>query len=830
MHFIPLNHSQSISVQSFVRRSLAPRASFPFLQLCSNMELSDFRLRRILKGHSEDVRALAVVRDQHTIIFTASRDKTIKVWEDDGMSIEEKSTLIAHSGFVVSVAAVTPGTSPIVPGVAVVSGSQDTTVNVWDVQECASVQQLKGHELQVNAVGILPGGEIVSGGMDGLLKMWKGGKAVFSQKEHSAPILCICVLASGEFLTGSGDKSIKKWSGNVVDRTYTGHTDSVRGLCEVPGMGFVSASHDSTLRLWGPSGECMTVFVGHTSLVYACAASSSCIASGSEDQTMKIWSMAGECRQTISFAGCIWSVAFLPSGDAVAGASDSKAYVFSSDEIRQAPADMHVAFEAEVAAYAAENASTKGSAGIPEDQIKPPSALLAPGPENNANMIVRENDGKLMAYVWSADDMKWSVLGEVMERPEDTMNVPKKWHDGKEWDYVFDVDVSEGAPPLKLPMDKGEDPYDVAERFLMRHGLPESYLEQVAAFIVENTAGESSAQPMTVADPLTGAGAYVPSADSSGHVSQSANPDPFTGGGAYVPDEPGGGTATPTAPMPPGLTFTPHKHYQGFEAVPDGDKVAAKIRELAADVKGANALSPDEVAPGGPVDEIVTIATAGSGSLAQVIETLGKLAKWPGEQLFPVLDIFRLLVLSAGTARLLAADAGPLDPSNDGLGGMIARGVSAEAVASRMVAVRLGCNCFLNAALRDWILSHSQKLLYGLAGVSGTNSKPFRVAYSTALLNLSVAIHVRDCREPDGLRVQILSQLHQLMTTTPNTEHDALFREVLTVATVAVGDREAIQMGVSLGLPEVLKGLLGNNEQNDKLKAAIADALAVLRC
>lgn len=27
----------------------------------------------------------------------------------------------------------------------------------------------------------------------------------------------------------------------------------------------------------------------------------------------------------------------------------------------------------------------------------------------------------------------------------------KQLHDGKEYDYVFDVDIQEGAPPLKLP-------------------------------------------------------------------------------------------------------------------------------------------------------------------------------------------------------------------------------------------------------------------------------------------------------------------------------------------------------------------------------------------
>lgn len=215
---------------------------------------------------------------------------------------------IGHSGFVVSVSPIPAGRSPLVPGTGLVSGSQDTTVHVWDVEECSIAQQLKGHNLQVNAVGVLPGGEIVSGGMDAQLKMWKGGKAVFSQKEHSAPILCICVLSSGEFLTGvktgpyapvsvdglkstnsdglgvphagSGDKTIKKWSGNVVDATFTGHSDSVRALCEVPGKGFLSGSHDATLRLWNLAGHCSTVFTGHTSLVYTCAVSRSCIASG----------------------------------------------------------------------------------------------------------------------------------------------------------------------------------------------------------------------------------------------------------------------------------------------------------------------------------------------------------------------------------------------------------------------------------------------------------------------------------------------------------------------------------------------------------------------
>jgi WD40 repeat protein len=109
---------------------------------------------------------------------------------------------VGHSDYVVSLATIPSGKSPIVPGMGLVSGSRDKSVNVWDVEEGAAVQQLKGHKYQVNAVGVLSSGDVVSGGLDGVLNIWKGGKAVHSLSEHKAAILCLCVLSSGQILTG----------------------------------------------------------------------------------------------------------------------------------------------------------------------------------------------------------------------------------------------------------------------------------------------------------------------------------------------------------------------------------------------------------------------------------------------------------------------------------------------------------------------------------------------------------------------------------------------------------------------------------------------------
>lgn len=62
---------------------------------------------------------------------------------------------------------------------------------------------------------------------------------------------------------------------------------------------------------------------------------------------------------------------------------------------------------------------------------------------------------------------------------------------GKSYDFVFDVDIEDGKPPLKLPFNLSQNPYDAASRFIAANELPITYLEQVANFIVTNTQGHT---------------------------------------------------------------------------------------------------------------------------------------------------------------------------------------------------------------------------------------------------------------------------------------------------------------------------------------------------
>jgi PFU (PLAA family ubiquitin binding) len=49
---------------------------------------------------------------------------------------------------------------------------------------------------------------------------------------------------------------------------------------------------------------------------------------------------------------------------------------------------------------------------------------------------------------WDSLGSKWQKIGEVVDA---VGSGRKQLFDGKEYDYVFDVDIQDGVPPLKLP-------------------------------------------------------------------------------------------------------------------------------------------------------------------------------------------------------------------------------------------------------------------------------------------------------------------------------------------------------------------------------------------
>ncbi len=237
-------------------------------------------------------------------------------------------TLAGHAGAVNAV-------SLAADGKRAVSGSDDRTLKVWDIESGLELQTLDGHADRVTAVAVTPDGRcVVSGSRDMTLKVWdvQSGRELRTLEGHTGIIAAVALTLDGKgAVSGSWDGTLKVWdveSGREVGG-FQGHEDAVYAVALTPdGKRAISASEDTTLKVWDlKSGSELRTFEGHENPVYAVALTpdGKRAISGSEDTTLKVWDVesARDLRTLEGHAWCVEAVALTPDGKrAVSGSDD----------------------------------------------------------------------------------------------------------------------------------------------------------------------------------------------------------------------------------------------------------------------------------------------------------------------------------------------------------------------------------------------------------------------------------------------------------------------------------------------------------------------------
>ncbi|KAG9036742.1 hypothetical protein FRB95_008073 [Tulasnella sp. JGI-2019a] len=243
--------------------------------------------------HSQGIICVAVSPDGTTIV-SGSEDTTLRLWDArTGAAIGK--ALEGHTQWVNCVA-ISPD------GMTLVSGSWDTTLRLWDAKTGAAIgNTMKGHSDQIICVVVSPNGKIiVSGSLDRTLRLWdvKTGMIRRVTESIAGGITCVTVSPdSTTIVTGSWDAALYLWdaeTGAMIGQARVGHTSGVICIAASPnGAIIVSGSEDTTLRLWdAKTGEAIgEVMEGHTSLISCVAVTpdSTTIISGSHDNTLRLW-------------------------------------------------------------------------------------------------------------------------------------------------------------------------------------------------------------------------------------------------------------------------------------------------------------------------------------------------------------------------------------------------------------------------------------------------------------------------------------------------------------------------------------------------------------
>lgn len=447
--------------------------------------MSSFKLSATLEGHEQDVKA--IVSPFNDTIVSASRDSTVRVWTQTN-GVWTSKVNFTSNGFVNSLAF-----DPI--SNQVISAGQDKLINITDIFSSSADANyvLIGHESNVCSLDFSDN-QIISGSWDSTAKVWENNQLKYTLSGHNASVWDVKILENDRYLTSSADRTVKLWQGSKEIKTYIGHSDVARGLALLPNnQGFASTSNDGTVRISDFEGNLIHTLVGHESFVYCVKLlSNGDFVTSGEDRTVRVW-RNGKAVQVITLPSIsVWTVSVLPNDDIVSGGSDGVIRIFTRDPARVAP-------EAEIHAFqqSVENISIN-SQTVDDSKAVGPEALTVPGTKEGQVIMVKTLQGIIEAHQWSEGN--WIKIGEVVGS---SASEKKQLFDGKKWDYVFDVDVQEGAPPLKLPYNANENPYTAATRFLEANELPDSYTEEVVRFITTNTQGVNINQSADVYNPYS---------------------------------------------------------------------------------------------------------------------------------------------------------------------------------------------------------------------------------------------------------------------------------------------------------------------------------------
>ncbi|KAJ1718011.1 Lissencephaly-1, partial [Coemansia biformis] len=238
-----------------------------------------YKCIRTLHGHDHCVSAVSFLGSDKLV--SASRDKTVKVWElSTGYCIR---TLSGHTAWVRGIS-VSPDARMIC------TASNDQSVRLWDPATGECKGDMRGHENVVEAAKFAPLAAHAAlrrlAGLPPAAKPAANGAA--DGAENPAQFI----------ISGARDKTLRLWdsASSQLLHTFVGHDDWIRDFVFHPsGKTLISVSDDKTMRVWDlATGRCLKTIEAssHFTTCIDFSSVNPMVATGSVDTEVSLW----ECR------------------------------------------------------------------------------------------------------------------------------------------------------------------------------------------------------------------------------------------------------------------------------------------------------------------------------------------------------------------------------------------------------------------------------------------------------------------------------------------------------------------------------------------------------
>jgi len=291
-----------------------------------------------LRGHTKWVTALAfepVHMDPHSVRFaSSSKDQTIKIWNSQTLLCE--TTICGHTD---SVECIKWGGNGLL-----YTCSRDRTIKVWAIDghgrsKQKLVRTLTGHAHRINTLALNCDYLLRTGAYELTKVKAQGANGGDLSPEEAQQVALqryqALIGPEGERLvSGSDDFTLFLWKPQEDKHSITrmtGHQGIINHIMFSPDARYIaSASFDKKIKLWcGKTGRFLATYNGHVNAIYQVSWSpdSAFIASASKDSTIKVWTLKDLKKAMFTLAGHadeVYTLDWAPNGVSLASGSKDR--------------------------------------------------------------------------------------------------------------------------------------------------------------------------------------------------------------------------------------------------------------------------------------------------------------------------------------------------------------------------------------------------------------------------------------------------------------------------------------------------------------------------
>ncbi|XP_065332021.1 protein qui-1 [Cloeon dipterum] len=234
--------------------------------------------------HTAAIMCAAISRDG-VLAVTGSQDYSVNVWQL--ISHDLQCTLHGHTAPITCVA-VSPN------GLFAVSGAEDHTCRVWGLTVSVAVCCFLGHQGIISDMAVASDSRrVVSSDRHGLMFVWLADSGQVMQKfsilgQH----LSISNSMKHVVCSSPGENCLRIWTMGREDERYTvSHSEEITCFALTnDSQHVITGSKDMSLKVWQlAGGKLAQVLVGHTDHVTCIAANKDLVVSGSRDANLIVW-------------------------------------------------------------------------------------------------------------------------------------------------------------------------------------------------------------------------------------------------------------------------------------------------------------------------------------------------------------------------------------------------------------------------------------------------------------------------------------------------------------------------------------------------------------